>query len=61
MTPQSPKEISLAEAAVRLKLSPFEAFQLVTVGTLEGRKQGKQWIVTTASLEAYLKRQSKSD
>lgn len=59
MASQTPKDISLAEVAVLLKLSPFEAFQLVTAGKLEGRKHGKRWVVTRTSLEAYQRRQAK--
>ena len=61
MTSREPKEISLAEAAVRLKESPLATFHLVTAGKLEGRKQGKQWVVTVASIDAHQRRLAKGD
>jgi hypothetical protein len=53
MSKAEEREVSLAEAAVQLRISPFQAYQLVCRGELEGVKRGARWVVSRASLEAY--------
>jgi hypothetical protein len=47
------RSIPLAEAAHALGLTWAQAWRLVLVGALDGRKEGARWIVTQESTEAY--------
>jgi hypothetical protein len=57
-TAKSPNEISLTEVAVELRLHPSQVYQLVCRGELEGRKEGRSWVVSAVSLKAYCARQA---
>lgn len=46
-------EVTLAEAALRLGLSWQQAWRLVLVGALKGRKVGRRWFVGVESIERY--------
>jgi hypothetical protein len=45
------EEMSLMEAAHRLKLSYNRALRLLLTGTLDGRKNDGNWMVTIASVK----------
>ncbi len=51
MTEQRP--IPMAEAAIRLKLSWSQTWNLLLKGDLIGEKKGGRWHLTTKSVEQY--------
>ena len=53
---QSPYEISAAQAAERLGVSPQRVGQLLRARDLDGRKVGRVWLVDAASVAAYRRR-----
>jgi hypothetical protein len=44
-------EIPLSEAARRLGISWHQAWRLLLVGALKGRKEGGRWVVEDSSVE----------
>jgi len=46
--------ISIADAAVRLRLSYNQVFRLVLVGELQGERHGPRWFVSASSVERFL-------
>ena len=49
------KEITISEAVQRTGLSRYRIWKLVKAGRIEGRKVGPLWLVTTASVDHYLR------
>lgn len=51
-------EISLAEAALRLRASWHQAYALMLSGTLAGRRVGRFWFVDESSVERAMRERS---
>lgn len=51
--PPADAEVSLPEAAQRLRLSHQQAYVAVLRGELTARKVGARWFVSVASIDAY--------
>jgi excisionase family DNA binding protein len=45
--------VTVAEAAARTKYSPTQLRRLLREGRLEGKRFGRDWVLSLASVEAY--------
>lgn len=52
----SEKEVGLPQAAQRLGVTYYKAWNLVLGRKLEGRQDGSRWVVTEKSINAVLRR-----
>lgn len=54
MPNSSPERITLVEAALRARESYAVVHRLMLTGRLDGVREGGRWLVTLASVDAYL-------
>jgi hypothetical protein len=54
------REKNLVDAAHELGLTYAKAYQLVLTRQLDGRREGRSWVVTSQSIEAYRRAQART-
>ncbi len=59
-TPDKDELITLAQAAERYGFSHIHLRQLAQSGRLKARKLGRDWITTSADMEAYIRSRKKT-